>query len=80
MHEVPEEIEVLLAQGLIEAKLGAQFSFHVLRCAASQHRIHRIARSDPQEQKHQGGDQPEHHRRQGQARAGVAQQFASATH
>ena len=80
MQQSAEEVHVLMPERLIEAKPRSQHSLGCFWSSASQDRIHGITRCNPQEQKHQRGNQPKHQRRQRQSGGRVAQQFTTPPH
>lgn len=75
-----EEPAVLLGQGQIQTQLGPQGGAGRLRGAGAQQGVDRIPGGHPQQQEHQRGDQPEHHRSQGQTGGQVTRQVGTAAH
>ena len=80
VQQLAHEPDVLLGQGLVEAQLLPEGGSHRLGGPGAQQGVDRIAGGQAQQQKHQAGDQPQHHRRQGQPGGRVAQQLAAAVH
>ena len=80
MQQLAHEPYVLLGQGLVEAQLLPEGGSHRLGGPGAQQGVDRIAGGQAQQQEHQAGDQPQHHRRQGQPGGRVAQQLAAAAH
>ena len=80
MQQSTKKVEVLLGQGLIQPQTCSESCLGGLRGAAAEYRIHRVARSHPQQQEHQARDQPQHHRSQGKPRSRVAEQLSTSSH
>ena len=80
VQQLAHEAHVLLGQGLVEAQLLPEGGAHRFRGPGAQQGVDRITGGQAQQQEHQAGDQPQHHRRQGQPGGHVAQQLAAAAH
>ena len=80
MHQTAQIVDVLLQQRLVQPQPRSHGGFRGCGGTAAEHGVHRIPRGDPQQQKDQAGDQPEHQGGQPQTGGAVAQQSSSASH
>ena len=80
MQQFAQEAAVLVQQWLIQAQLGPQRSAGAFGSAGAEQGVDRIPRRQPQQQKNQAGDQPQHQWRQRQPGGQVAQKGPAAAH